>query len=287
MVDMIDEKLRRELNILTESQLIELLITKNVENVKLKGEVLKKLFPNAVARPMDKNIDEFQESLDENQERNYGQIDALEGMIKVLHKLNDQLESRIEDQKEIITLLKIKNSEVNERQESKQNQSFSSDSTDNYGMNPPLTSQQCSNDNGQLEWTKAEKKKRNRRPNVPKSQGQPRPSTLKSMGTQIIKPKPALIRGTAENNGEFKGAERLGWLYVGRATPALALDKLENYLKELIPSEHFVVQELQKHESNTNTNKSYKVGFNFKLLEAINEPKIWPTDIVIKKFQFL
>ncbi|KAL3273323.1 hypothetical protein HHI36_014772 [Cryptolaemus montrouzieri] len=127
---------------------------------------------------MDKNIDEFQESLHENQERNYGQIDALEGIIKVQHKLNDQLKSRIEDQKEIITLLKIKNSEVNERQESKQNQSFSSDSTDNHGMNPPLTSQQCSKINGQLEWTKAEKKKRNRRPNVLKSQGQPVPSTL-------------------------------------------------------------------------------------------------------------
>ncbi|KAL3288482.1 hypothetical protein HHI36_002925 [Cryptolaemus montrouzieri] len=78
------------------------------------------------------------------------------------------------------------------------------------------------------------------------------------MGAQIMKPKPAVIRGTAENNGEFKGVEGLGWLYVGRATPASTPDKLENYLKELFPGEHFVVQELQKHESNTNTNISYR-----------------------------
>ncbi|CAH0550874.1 unnamed protein product [Brassicogethes aeneus] len=97
-----------------------------------------------------------------------------------------------------------------------------------------------------------------------------------------------IIKGTAksEEQDEFQATAKKAWLYIGRAHPSTSEEKLNNYLKKKFPQKMFEVEEIKKHESNTNKNKSFKVNFDFGLLEAVMKPEVWPQNLIVRKYTF-
>ncbi|CAH0560921.1 unnamed protein product [Brassicogethes aeneus] len=97
-----------------------------------------------------------------------------------------------------------------------------------------------------------------------------------------------IIKGSAksEEEDEFQAAAKRAWLYIGRAQPNTNEEKLKNYLKKRFPLDTFEVEELKKHESNTSKNKSFKISFDFNLLEAVMKPEVWPQNLLVRKYTF-
>ncbi|KAL3275337.1 hypothetical protein HHI36_020104 [Cryptolaemus montrouzieri] len=190
-------------------------------------------------------------------------------MINVPHKLNEELEFRIEDQKQIINLLKTKD-KVSEINPNNNKYSSSSDYVDGQsGWRFRSRGKQGARpDKGGIDGTNAKEEKTinhdriidHGQKNFTNVMPVPRSRTVgKSVASE------------QDDVDDFKGAKKLSWLYVSRARPDSTSERLENYLKKLFPDETFIVQEL---ELNTNTNKSYKVDFNFSLLEDIKTSQI-------------
>lgn len=97
-----------------------------------------------------------------------------------------------------------------------------------------------------------------------------------------------VIRGTAEKveTSTLAAADRLAWLYVGRCRSETTEQDITEYLRQKMPSHRFFVNEIKKHESNQNINKSFRVGVEFLLLTELMKPEFWPKNIVIRKYQF-
>ncbi|CAH0563166.1 unnamed protein product [Brassicogethes aeneus] len=75
----------------------------------------------------------------------------------------------------------------------------------------------------------------------------------------------ATIKGTATGGNIFGAADSLAWFYVGKVNATTNCQQIQEYLMGKFPNETFKVEEIQKHEQNTSKNKSFKVGFNFKI----------------------
>ncbi|KYB24641.1 hypothetical protein TcasGA2_TC034962, partial [Tribolium castaneum] len=128
-----------------------------------------------------------------------------------------------------------------------------------------------------------------KKPETSQSLNQRNDEKEKDIRTKVAKKsKQDVITGTArvdEADG-FRGARKMGWLFVGRATSTTTEDKVSNYLKQLHPDEHFTVEELPKHINNKSQNKSFKVGLRFELVEEMMKPESWPENLTIQRFKF-
>lgn len=81
-------------------------------------------------------------------------------------------------------------------------------------------------------------------------------------------------------------ADRFAWLYVGRCRSETTGHDITEYVRQKMPSERFIVNEIEKHENNKNVNKSFKVGAEFLLLSELMKPEFWPKNLVVRKYQF-
>lgn len=107
------------------------------------------------------------------------------------------------------------------------------------------------------------------------------PVAMKKGHGNVIKGKAKIV-----NEECFKGACKKAWFYIGRASNESTCDNLNNYLKSLFTNEEFEVEELRKHDSNTSKNKSFKLGCNYSLIDRINQPDIWPENIIVRPYRF-
>lgn len=106
-----------------------------------------------------------------------------------------------------------------------------------------------------------------------------RTNERKSTGGQII-------TGSRDDGEEFKGAERLAWLYVGNVNRNTTEENIRKFLEGQFNNETFLIEEIKKHETNHSKNKSFKVGFSFKILENLTQHDIWPRGVVVRRYNF-
>lgn len=73
---------------------------------------------------------------------------------------------------------------------------------------------------------------------------------------------------------------------MGNAHKETGPKNLEDFLKDKFPNTKFIIEEIIKDENNKSTNKSFKLGFDFKILSEIQKAEIWPNDIVVRRYRF-
>lgn len=96
-----------------------------------------------------------------------------------------------------------------------------------------------------------------------------------------------IVRGTKVGfAGNFTAADRMAWLYVGNARNETKTKDIENFLKVKFPTTKFAIEEIIKHEHNKSANKSFKIGFDLKILDEIQKAEIWPNNIIVKRYRF-
>lgn len=104
---------------------------------------------------------------------------------------------------------------------------------------------------------------------------------------QDNRPKSNIIcTGTSDTNNILKAAESRAWVYVGKVNPATTPDSLKAYLNKKFLNNNFTVEEIIKHELNHSRNKSFKVSFDFELLEEMSKGDSWPKGYIVKRYQF-
>lgn len=98
----------------------------------------------------------------------------------------------------------------------------------------------------------------------------------------------ARITGTAEvtDNEIIKAAEKKAWLYVGKLSKETTAEKLRQYLTARVPLESVIIDEIPKGNGNESLAKSFKVGFDFHLLDDLTKHDLWPKGVVVKPFRF-
>ncbi|CAH0552469.1 unnamed protein product [Brassicogethes aeneus] len=218
------------------------------------------------------------EKLKENIGLHFGRVEAIDLEVKppnnrngikehgeILTKMLKQLEDRVEEQSQVIKHLISQNStrsEVNTTPPS----SSSSISIDKRADNSVKFKSSSSvlsksgNTAGNKNKTEEQQTVKNK-------------NEVKSKQNGIY---PNIIKGTAEiaEEDKFKATPKKAWLYIGRAQPNTCEKRLTNYLKKKFPAETFEVEELKKHENNTNKNKSFRIGFDFDLLKLVLKPEV-------------
>lgn len=95
-----------------------------------------------------------------------------------------------------------------------------------------------------------------------------------------------IIKGSRDDGKDFRGAERLAWLYVGNVDRNTRVEDIRKFLEGQFDNEIFLIEEIKKHETNLNKNKSFKVGFNFRILESVAQNEIWPRGVVVRRYNF-
>lgn len=71
-----------------------------------------------------------------------------------------------------------------------------------------------------------------------------------------------------------------------RARYDTTTEHIKNHLKKSFPEDTFIVEEIVKHESNRNPNKSFKLGMNMNLFEKLLEPSLWLKNLIIQRYKF-
>lgn len=99
----------------------------------------------------------------------------------------------------------------------------------------------------------------------------------------IPEKKRKIKQGTDEGAYSLKAADRMAWLYVGRVSKNCTEEDLLEFLRKKQPHRKFEVQKISKPES---PNTSFKVGFDFELIEDLNKETFWPRGIIIKRYRF-
>lgn len=95
-----------------------------------------------------------------------------------------------------------------------------------------------------------------------------------------------VITGSREDEGDFKGADRLAWLYVGNVNNNTKEGNIQKFLENQFENKNFIIEEIKKHESNHSKKKSFKVGFAFEILEDVVKQEIWPKGVVVRRYKF-
>lgn len=92
------------------------------------------------------------------------------------------------------------------------------------------------------------------------------------------------IVGTADQiqTNDLQVAERKAWLYVGKVKQDTTHDALKNYMENKIPGHKFDCEKLP----NKGNHSSFKVSFNFDLLNDVMKPDFWPKGILVRKYNF-
>ena len=87
----------------------------------------------------------------------------------------------------------------------------------------------------------------------------------------------------------FRAADKTAWLYVGKTAIGTTSDMVTKYLKEKFPDANVTVEELHAREVSDKNNfktKSFKVGIDYELLDAMQNPNTWPENIIVRRFRF-
>ncbi|KAF5289600.1 hypothetical protein FQR65_LT11791 [Abscondita terminalis] len=91
------------------------------------------------------------------------------------------------------------------------------------------------------------------------------------------------IRGSASwADDNFCADPRKCWIYLGRAKHEATNGVISSYLQTRFPNEKFIIEKLENKSKYT---ASFKIGANFELLDKLNDPSVWPSEIVVCKLQ--
>ena len=97
------------------------------------------------------------------------------------------------------------------------------------------------------------------------------------------------IKGVASvptGEGVFLAADRRAWLYVGRASISTTSESLKTFLTQKLKTDVILVEELKTTNEVEKLSKSFKIGFNFDLLETVENPEFWPQNILVRRYRF-
>ncbi|CAH0546867.1 unnamed protein product [Brassicogethes aeneus] len=179
----------------------------------------------------------------------------------LLSKMVTQLEDRVEEQSKVIKhLINTKNSNIEVK-------------------NTLLNENNENNDR---------RKRINSSSNVPQNNKQTKMNEPTQKNEKEKNTKKTNIEGSAiiQDANDFQAAPKKAWLFIGRAQQTTTKEKLENYLAKKIPNTVFEVEEIKKHSTNNNKNKSFKVGLDFDLLDEVLKPELWPKNLLVRRYIF-
>lgn len=92
------------------------------------------------------------------------------------------------------------------------------------------------------------------------------------------------VEGNKSTQTSFAAVTRRAWLYVGRATKNSTAEGLRNYLVSKCPNQDFRVEKLDSREEAQTL--SFKVGFDYDLLDKLNDSNFWPSGLLVRRFNF-
>ena len=98
-----------------------------------------------------------------------------------------------------------------------------------------------------------------------------------------------IIKGanTIAGDGDvLLAAEKRAWLYVGRTSMSTTTESLKKFLTLKLKTEKITVEELNTENDVEKSSRSFKIGFNFDLLETVENPEFWPHNIYVRRFRF-
>lgn len=191
--------------------------------------------------------------------------------LSLKNTLIHQMEERIGEQKDLITILKnskdltkIVNSEKNKNNENKSETVRKEISTLMQNKTELKTATSIGNDSSGAGGRKLQST----------SQASAGANKQKTVTT---------IKGTGAENQLLKSTNRRAWIYVGKVDKNCDEDRLLEFLRAKFVGRSFSVEKISKEEHGSN---AFKVGFNFELLEEITTESFWPNGIIIRRFRF-
>lgn len=96
-----------------------------------------------------------------------------------------------------------------------------------------------------------------------------------------------VIKGTSNTNtGSFAAAARSAWLYVGNVSAEATDKSIKEFLMNMHPNQTFSVDTIEKKHENRSKSKSFKVGFDFDILDEMIKPENWPKNVVVRRYRF-
>nr|CAI5819846.1 unnamed protein product [Callosobruchus analis] len=224
--------------------------------------------------------------------------------IKTYEKLCFHLEKRVNEQEELISLLKDK---INNIQKVSDVESSSSDSassaptTDNHSVGNQnknkltytqtvLTKRTLLNDRSTLSASTNTNQSRSSDNSSKDDVQVARQRTCSEhqenrvQNSNKTKTRDRAVFGTADNLSQLTAVKRKLWLYVGRITPNTGVRGMEQHLKTIFPNTQFAVELLPKWK-NSQT-EAFKIGLDYTLQEELFRGHNWPSGALVKKYKF-
>lgn len=93
-------------------------------------------------------------------------------------------------------------------------------------------------------------------------------------------PTPAVSMGSKQDT--FAAVARRAQLYIGNINPNANRDSIEQYIRERLPNNDFILDDLPKREEALS--RAFKLTIDFSLLETLNKPDFWPQGVIVKRF---
>lgn len=91
-----------------------------------------------------------------------------------------------------------------------------------------------------------------------------------------------IIRGTGNATSKLCCVESKIWIFLGRCTPSSTTDDVMMHLKDSYPDHTFEVTDL----NSKGIFKSFKIGADQKLEDALYQPDFWPKGASVKRYFF-
>lgn len=274
--------LAAQLKKLTKDELINVIITKDVSTITALSEAsLKSLNVLLSGSKQSDNCTNVSEEdgigVTSNFEILSAKMSWLEKESKLLTKMNEQLEGRIEDQALLISLLREGRKEdtfTRVNKEAISNIASPSPSADKVSKTLKVTN----TDNKTI--SPAGKSYQGNKPDIEN----------RTTNRNLQKNHRSFIRGTGNISNlplysqqeTFAAVARRAYLYVGNINPSVKTDTIHTYITDKFKTTDFKLEELPRNENALS--KAFKLTIDFENLDAFNKPEMWPAGIIIKRF---
>lgn len=265
------EEIESEMNKLRKSDLIRIIITKNVpSDLNISEKVL-----NAINLSENRNLLCDKQQIDEMNGTNL-KTDITNISLKCDLKISNQ---EVQSQKRLICELErtISNLEtiIELMKDNKKEGTMSTVNADVAGFTEKIEIKRRNKEKSKNEVTAEEENK-----------------TTGNNSRHKESEKKQIVWGEAEDaktvsanaKDTFAAATRRAWLYVGRVKKGTSASQISKYLEEKFENHTFIVEPLNVHKDALST--SFKIGADLTLLDELNKPTTWPKGVAIKKFMF-
>lgn len=278
--------LAAQLKKLNKDELISIIITRNVSQISGLSEPVKVQLSAAMNSP-DESAQEKTSTTDGDgimsssggiAEDDGSPSDTGSSMKRenfLLMKLNVQMEERLKEQALLIKLLQQNKERRNETVKSTINASSGNEGR-NQKTTLPAIRAASSGETNRVNVNNIVADNKNERVGV---KNQNKPQVVR--GNANISAVPIGVR-SEDHTVTFAAVARRAYLYVGNVQLQTTGEMVKTYLRQKFPNHDFVVEPLPMKD--TAQSRAFKLTFDFSLLDNLNEPEIWPSGVIVKRF---